>query len=62
MAQARITPEQMREAIQVVAAYGSVSNAAKVLQLSRSTLSSRYQRAVNAPPELLRARASESTE
>jgi hypothetical protein len=62
MAQAALTVEKMREAIESVATYGNITNAALALNIPRETLQSRYNRAKLQPPEMLRAKIFDSTE
>jgi len=62
MAQAALSVEKMREAVESVAAYGNVTNAALALNIPRETLQSRYNRARLQPPEMLRARIADATE
>lgn len=62
MAQAALTVEKMREALESVATYGNITNAALALNIPRETLQSRYNRARLQPPEMLRARIFDATE
>ena len=62
MAQASLTKEQMREALEAVALYGTIANAARALGLPVETLGHRHRRARSMPPELLRARTADGTE
>lgn len=62
MAQASLSVELMREALEAVSLYGTITDAAVALNLPRETLASRLRRAQAHPPELLRARTADKTE
>lgn len=62
MAAQPLSKELMREALEAVALYGNVTNAALALKLPRQTLQNRFDRARLMPAELIRARDAAATE